>query len=627
MVGDGFGGRGWYVPHNYQVGSYSAYTVCGDSDQLYSWGGNNSGELGDGTFVSSVVPVKVIGMTNVRFYATGYVAGVIKKDNTAWVWGSANHGFSTIPKQLLNDVKFLDGAISHIVFVKTDGTVWAAGENYKGELGNGLASPYGAQIPKQMTGITNAVRAIAVDKASIILLSDGTLKVTGGGGVFQAVNSTIPVAVNGVKDIVDIKGNTWSAYALDKNGNVFAFGQHPSFLGLGAVSDNAYIPPTKMTFPAGAAPIVALSSNCDGYSSLALDSNHNVYGWGSNFYGELGLGNNSTTLYPTLITSNAVDIFAGETFCYILKSDSTLWASGQSAFNGSIWMNLANFQRNVFTKIDPAIAPMNLCSPKIYGIYQPACPASAILNNQNVFICSGSQFQLPSGKFINTPGIYYDTLKTLPGCDSIISNISLSIFPVNHSNQNISICPGTTYQLSSGALASAAGIYYDTIKNTLGCDSLISQVNLSVYPASSNNITDSFYLGQTYTLPSGEIVNTPGKYQYILKDAKGCDSTIDITLLAKSTAGCVKPIRAFTPNGDGLNEVWKISTEGCVKRIEVSVYNRWGNRVYYSKDYHNDWDGNYKNNRLPDGTYYYLVNVTFYDDRTVELRGNVTIMR
>lgn len=38
MVGDGFGGRGWYVPHNYQVGAYSAYTVCGDSNQLYAGG-------------------------------------------------------------------------------------------------------------------------------------------------------------------------------------------------------------------------------------------------------------------------------------------------------------------------------------------------------------------------------------------------------------------------------------------------------------------------------------------------------------------------------------------------------------------------------------------------------------
>ena len=56
MVGDGFGGRGWYVPHNYQVGAYAGYTVCGDSNQLYAWGGNYSGELGDGTNISSAIP-------------------------------------------------------------------------------------------------------------------------------------------------------------------------------------------------------------------------------------------------------------------------------------------------------------------------------------------------------------------------------------------------------------------------------------------------------------------------------------------------------------------------------------------------------------------------------------------
>ena len=63
MTGDGFGGRVWYVPHNYQVGAYSAYTVCGDSNQLYGWGSNIHGELGNGTHSSTTAPVPVLGMT------------------------------------------------------------------------------------------------------------------------------------------------------------------------------------------------------------------------------------------------------------------------------------------------------------------------------------------------------------------------------------------------------------------------------------------------------------------------------------------------------------------------------------------------------------------------------------
>ena len=87
MTGDGFGGRSWYKAHNYQVGAYSAYTVCGVDSQLYAWGYNGRGDLGTGTFVNSDTPVAVIGMNHVKFYTTGYMSAVIKNDSTAWVWG------------------------------------------------------------------------------------------------------------------------------------------------------------------------------------------------------------------------------------------------------------------------------------------------------------------------------------------------------------------------------------------------------------------------------------------------------------------------------------------------------------------------------------------------------------
>jgi len=268
-----------------------------------------------------------------------------------------------------------------------------------------------------------------------------------------------------------------------------------------------------------------------------------------------------------------------------------------------------------FSGCDSMVSKINLSISPVFN------------KNQTITICSGSQYQLPSGKYVNMPGIYYDTTKSFAGCDSIVTKIDLANYPVFYNSQNILICPSSSFQLPTGSYTSNPGVYFDTTKNSFGCDSLITKTDLSVYPVSSFDITDSFFLGQKYTLPSGKVVNTPGNYQYILKDINGCDSIIHINLSAKSTAGCVRPVKAFTPNGDGINDVWKIFTEGCVKRTEVSVYNRWGSRVYYSANYHNDWDGNYKNNRLPDGTYYYLMNVTFYDDQTVELTGNVTIIR
>lgn len=82
-----FWGRLWYKPVNYTVGSYSAYTVCGEQKQLYSWGDNSYYQLGYQGVSNSVVPLATTGMNEVAYYSTGYLMGVIKTDHTGWVWG------------------------------------------------------------------------------------------------------------------------------------------------------------------------------------------------------------------------------------------------------------------------------------------------------------------------------------------------------------------------------------------------------------------------------------------------------------------------------------------------------------------------------------------------------------
>jgi gliding motility-associated-like protein len=193
---------------------------------------------------------------------------------------------------------------------------------------------------------------------------------------------------------------------------------------------------------------------------------------------------------------------------------------------------------------------------------------------------------------------------------------------------SVSICSGSNYILPSGNSIDTAGIYYDTVKSSMNCDSIITIVHLTIYPTSTTNITDSFYNGEGYRLPSGTVVNTPGNYQSILIDINDCDSTINTTLVLRTSLACtISPPTFFTPNGDAVNDVWKIFTGGCIKQLNISIYNRWGGLVYHSENYNNDWNGEYKNNRLPDATYYYVINATFNDMHQQELTGNVTIVR
>ena len=367
MVGDGFGGRKWYKPYNYTVGSYSAYTVCGDSNQLYGWGANHRGELGDGTKVHTNFPVKALGMTNVRYYSTGYNMGAIKYDSTGWVWGAP---ICNSPTKILDSVKFLDASSQVVSFVKYDGTVWSVGRNNSGMFGNDSVNNGIITTPRKALGINTAVRVALSRNNLAILLANGDVWVTGtnssgclGTGANQSTMEKIPVKITRLKKIVDIKGTAGNFIALDSFGKVFTWGSS-SAIGTGSTKQDTPVLISALN------DIVAISGCDDGSNIMALAANHVAYGWGPNYLGALGIGNNlNQSFNPVQITTDASDIMAGETFSYLVKLDGSLWAAGRSS-GGSIWMNLKDSNRTTLTKIDPTIAPLNLCElPPFAGNY------------------------------------------------------------------------------------------------------------------------------------------------------------------------------------------------------------------------------------------------------------------
>jgi gliding motility-associated-like protein len=84
---------------------------------------------------------------------------------------------------------------------------------------------------------------------------------------------------------------------------------------------------------------------------------------------------------------------------------------------------------------------------------------------------------------------------------------------------------------------------------------------------------------------------------------------------------------AFSPNNDGVNEQW-FAVSSFVKDYSVSVFNRWGNLVFESNNPSIKWDGNFKGNPAPSGTYLYLIKYTGYHDSSEKiLKGQVAIVR
>jgi gliding motility-associated-like protein len=324
MVGDGFGGRLWYQPTNYTVGSYSGYSVCpeGESNQLYGWGANNSGQIGYSTPYGFDLPVPVPGMDNVKFYTTGYLMSAIKNDNTGWFWGG-----SFTPAQIISDVKFTDAAIDFVSFVKNDGTVWSLGTNIWGVFGDGTTVSEFA-VPKQMIGVTNAVRLACSSTVNYVLTAEGKVLKT-----VTTTNMTEQIA--GLSNVVDIKANSLGLLILNNVGDVFYLDNGTNLLSSVSSGKN----------------IVAISGSCDGSEFLFLGSDKVVY------YLNSGI---TIVPFPEVVANDAIDIMMGETFSYIVKSNYSLWCEGSST-DGSIWLNLSNEPRDEYTQLDPSQIP-DLCS-------------------------------------------------------------------------------------------------------------------------------------------------------------------------------------------------------------------------------------------------------------------------
>jgi len=80
----------------------------------------------------------------------------------------------------------------------------------------------------------------------------------------------------------------------------------------------------------------------------------------------------------------------------------------------------------------------------------------------------------------------------------------------------------------------------------------------------------------------------------------------------------------FTPNGDGINDLWLIPDLGSYPNCLVTIFTRYGVQIFQSRGYSKAWDGTYKGSQLPMGTYYYLINL---GDKSPVLSGWVAIVR
>jgi gliding motility-associated-like protein len=222
---------------------------------------------------------------------------------------------------------------------------------------------------------------------------------------------------------------------------------------------------------------------------------------------------------------------------------------------------------------------------------------------------------------VTAAGAYRDTLHYTTGCDSVRRTVNLQVTAATVSSTNATICSDETYTLPWGTIINIAGIYKDTVRTSVGCDSLIRTVNLAVNSAPSVSVNKSndinCMLGTSNLLASGGMnyswtpaaslnnanisnpVASPSAttwYKVLVTSDKGCttEDSIQVKVIPGNTGNGYLVPNAFTPNGDGKNDCFGVTTWGAVSDFELSIFNRWGERVFYTKDSKQCWDGRYK---------------------------------
>ena len=253
----------------------------------------------------------------------------------------------------------------------------------------------------------------------------------------------------------------------------------------------------------------------------------------------------------------------------------------------------------------------------------------------NVTICQGESY---AG--YTTAGTYINVFKGVNSCDSI-RTLNLTINPVARKTVNAQICKGFTY-LAGGKQQTQSGTYIDSLKTSLGCDSIVTTVlQVNPLPAFFLPIDSVVCIGKTLLINlsgynsvswttgvSDKVfdISSAGIYGATVTDSKGCVGTDSIKV---NFQRCI-PIQVpdgFTPNGDGKNDYFRPLIGAQISNYRMQIWSRWGQLVFETKEIGKGWNGKYNGEVQPNGAYIYFFSFVDPDGVPVVKKGTFVLIR
>ena len=294
-------------------GRYTA--AIKENGDLYMWGDNGYGQLGNGTTEDQLKPVKVMsGVVSLHAETdAAYVAAITEKgDLYMWgdnEWGQLGTGSTTglsevRPVKILSDVVSVELKREHVAAITEDGSLYCWGWNYDGQVGNGTSEGmFGYEHVYRPVKILENVSSVKLSAdTSSALTTDGKLYIWGynlygqigdGTGGYGNSSKNYPVLV--MENVKDFDIGKTNSSALTEDGILYVWGSNGSGqIGNGTVDENQYTP------------VKVLEDVC--YYDLG-DDNHNIavredgglYAWGKNTFGTIGNGTNIEQYTPVKV--------------------------------------------------------------------------------------------------------------------------------------------------------------------------------------------------------------------------------------------------------------------------------------------------------------------------------------
>ena len=332
----------------------------------------------------------------------------------------------------------------------------------------------------------------------------------------------------------------------------------------------------------------------------------------------------STPVTPAVsITASATTICAGTSVDFTATPVNGGTTPGyQWALNGSnVGINAATYSNSTLNNGDVitclltssigCITNQSATSGSIVMVVNPVLTPAVSITASSSIICAGSPVTFTASAVNCGSGPQYDW--QINGTDAGATDAVYTSALLQ--NNDVVSCMVTP---QAGGCYSATTTTSNTIPITVNAVPTVSAGNDTVVfkgasfllrGSATGDIATYLWVPSTYlssTSVPNPVITPLATTTYTLHaiSVANCEATANVTI--KVLTKIIVP-NAFTPNGDGINDTWRIAGLADYTGATIDVYNRYGQSVFHATTY-KEWDGNYNGKPLPSSTYYYIIN-------------------